>query len=318
MLPDPELVGRRWLAAMRAGDWEAAWRQTDLLEAERRRRACLPGFERKPWELVWDGRSFQGRSVLVRCLHGLGDTLQFMRFVPAIAAQARELHFLVQPSLLELLAGAPGLGSVSNAWTDDPPAHELEIEVMELAYALRSTAETVPAPYPHLPRQVAGQKLELVARDGALRVGLLWAASEWDTSRSIPLHALAPVLSVPGVRFYSLQQGSAAGDPAATASGLVLLGERTQSIAAAACAMLQMDLVIAVDGMPAHLAATLGRPTWLLLKHEADWRWHDTGTTSPWYPAMRLFRQPAPGDWAGLAREVAGALEATARSRSPA
>jgi len=318
VLPDPELVGRRWLDGMRAGDWETAWRQTDLLERARRLRAGSPGFEREPWELVWDGRSFQGRSVLVRCLHGLGDTLQFMRFVPAIAAQARELHFLVQPALLELLVGAPGLGRVSNAWTDDPPAHELEIEVMELAYALRSTAETVPGPYPHLAQQVARHEFELLPRSGALRVGLLWAASEWDTSRSIPLQALAPLLSVSGVRFYSLQQGPAARDPAAVASGVVLLGERTQAIAAAACAMLQMDLVIAVDGMPAHLAATLGRPTWLLLKHEADWRWQDTGTTSPWYPTMRLFRQPAPGDWAGLAREVAGALEATARSRSPA
>jgi hypothetical protein len=305
---DPQALGRRWLAAMRAGDWEAAWQQTDLLESERRLAQAAPGFERQPWHLVWDGTPFRGRSVLVRCLHGLGDTLQFMRFVPPLAAQAGELHFLVQPSLLELLSGAPGLGAVSNAWTDQAPPHEVEIEVMELAYALRSTAATVPPPYPHLPRQLQGRHRMSLPAEGPLRVGLLWAASDWDTSRSIALDTLAPVLSVPGVRFFSLQQGRAALDPEVQRWGLVPLSGQTQEIAAAAGALQEMDLVIAVDGMPAHLAATLGRPTWVLLKHEADWRWMEQRSDSPWYPSMRLFRQPVPGDWEGVAHEVAAAL----------
>ncbi len=295
---------------MGAGDWDEAWRQTDRLELPRRQLQRAGRFVRQPYHLVWDGTPFAGRSVLVRCLHGLGDTLQFMRFVPRLAAQARELHFLVQPVLLPLLSGAPGLGQVSNAWTDHPPPHEVEIEVMELAYALRSTPATVPPPYPHLAPRVTGRLgSALGERDERLRVGLLWAASDWDPSRSIPLEALGPLLQLPEVRFFSLQQGPAAQDPAADRLGLVPLWRYTQAIEAAAAAMQAMDLIIAVDGMPAHLAGTLGRPTWLLLKHEADWRWMSSGSQTPWYPAMRLFRQPEPGNWNALAQHVGTALQ---------
>jgi hypothetical protein len=104
-------VGRRWLAAMQAGDWEAAWRQTDRLELPRRAAQGQPGASRaRRHHLTWDGTPFDGRVVRVRCEHGLGDTLQFLRFVPLVAAQARELHLMVQPPLVRLLHGAPGLG----------------------------------------------------------------------------------------------------------------------------------------------------------------------------------------------------------------
>jgi hypothetical protein len=304
---DPGDVARGWLQAMRAGDWESAWQQTDRVELPRRQQAARQGFARQPWHLVWDGTPFEGRTVLVRCLHGLGDTLQFMRFVPALTKRARQLHFLVQPLLLELLADGPGLGTVSNAWTDHPPVHEVEIEVMELAYALRTTVATVPPPYPWLAQGLGGRTRWQLDDEGPLRVGLLWAASDWDTSRSVPLDELAPVLSLPGLRFYSLQQGPAARDPALQQWRITPLSPRTESIADAASAMLAMDLVIAVDGMPAHLAATLGRPTWVLLKHEADWRWMDGRHDSPWYPGMRLFRQPRPGDWRAAAQAMAHA-----------
>lgn len=320
MQTDPDEVAQCWLLAMQAGDWERAWQQTDRLELPRRRLQAEPGFARQPWHLVWDGSPFQGRTVLVRCLHGLGDTLQFMRFVPRVAAMARHVHFLVQPPLLELLAGAPGLGEVSDAWTDHPPAHEVEIEVMELAYALRSTAATVPPPYAHLARHLAGKhKIELPPGD-EFRVGLLWSASDWDRSRSVPLAELEPLLNVPGVRFHSLQQGDAARDPAADRLKLVPLWRQTGSPGAAATAMLAMDLVIAVDGMPAHLAGTLGSPSWLMLKHDADWRWMRQGSESPWYPGMRLFRQPKPGGWGDVVREIADALgnRTRPRQRSPA
>src|SRR5881392_2541501 len=139
-------VANRWLRAMRAGDWEAAWRQTVRIELPRRALQHQPGFVRDASHLVWDGTPFEGRRVRVRCLHGLGDTLQFMRFVPQVAARAGHLDFLVQPPLLELLRNAPGLGEVSTAWTDDPPPCDVELEVMELAYAQRCRMANVPAP----------------------------------------------------------------------------------------------------------------------------------------------------------------------------
>jgi hypothetical protein len=230
-----------------------------------------------------------------------------MRFVPLLGA--REVHFMVQPQLLHLLRGAPGLGEVRNYWTEDPlPPHEVDTEVMELPYLLRTTLSSLPPPYPGLARQLAARPRLHLPDDGRLRVGLLWAASDWDRSRTIPLPTLAPLLDIEDVQFYSLQQGEASRDPLLPRYGIERLSHRTGEIAGAALAMQELDLVISIDGMPAHLAATLGRPTWLMLKHEADWRWMEGRQDSPWYPSMRLFRQKRPGDWAGVAAQVADAL----------
>ena len=125
-----------------------------------------------------------------------------------------------------------------------------------------------------------------------------------------PLPALEPLFALQGARFFSLQQGRAANDPLLQRLPVVSLSGQTREIVAAAAAMLQLDLVITVDGMPAHLAGTLGRPTWTLLKHEADWRWMEARSDTPWYSTMRLFRQPRPGDWQSVVTSAARALSA--------
>lgn len=306
----PAEVAAAWMAAMRRGDWEEAWRQTDRIELPRRARQGQRGFVRDPQHLRWDGTRFEGRRVLVRCEHGLGDTLQFIRFVPQLAAIAREVHVMMQPALLGLFAGAPQLGTVHNGWTEwwPPPPHEVEVEVMELPYALRVTAQALPLPY-RLPRARFAGKLPVdLPRDGTLRVGLLWAASDWDASRSVTLERLAPLLRVQGARCFSFQQGDAGADPLVAQFGIQPLSRHTADVLAAATALLEMDVVITVDNMMAHLAGTLGRPTWVLLKHEADWRWMDGRSDSPWYPAMRLFRQTRPGDWEEVVERAAAAL----------
>jgi hypothetical protein len=272
-----------------------------------------PGFVPRPEHLRWDGTPTAGRSVLVRCEHGLGDTLQFLRFVPHLGA--RQVHFMVQPALLPLLRGAPGLGDVHNYWSDDPlPAHEVDLEVMELAYALRSTPATLPPPYSHLAAQLPHDDLDLPS-EGRLRVGLLWAASDWDASRSVPLAALAPLFALEEVQFFSLQQGEAAADPLLQRLDIERLSARTSDICMAAAAMMQLDLVITIDGMPAHLAGTLGRPTWVMLKHDADWRWMEQREDTPWYPTLRLFRQPRPGDWSAVAQQLAARLRPLAQAQ---
>jgi hypothetical protein len=236
-----------------------------------------------------------------------------MRFVPYLCA--RHVQFMVQPPLVQLLRDAPGLGDVRNYWTDDPlPACEVDLEVMELAYALRITQASVPPPYPHLLGQLPRDHLEL-RDEGRLRVGLLWAASDWDGSRTVPLPALAPLFALEEVQFHSLQQGEAAADPLLQRLDIERLSPHTSDIRMAAAAMAQLDLVITIDGMPAHLAGTLGRPTWVMLKHEADWRWMVQRQDSPWYPTTRLFRQPHPGDWSGVARQVAASLRTLAQGR---
>ena len=303
----PEEVAAAWLAAMRRGDYAEAWRQTDRIELPRRERQRQPGFVHGPQHLKWDGSPFAGRSVLVRCEHGLGDTLQFVRFVPGLCALAREVHLLVQPPLVALLRGGPGLGVVHDGWSGATPPHEVEIEVMELAYAFRPTLATLPPPYRGLQLP---SKAPMEVPPAAPRVGLLWSASDWDSSRSLPLGMLEPVTQLPGLRFFSLQQGEARNDPQLTRLGVVPLSHLTTDIRAAAAAMQEMDLVISVDGMAAHLAGSLGRPTWVLLKHDADWRWMVGREDSPWYSGMRLFRQPVPGDWSGVVSQVRQALQA--------
>jgi len=312
--PVPD-VGTEWSAAMRRGDWEAAWRATDRIESARRARQHEPGFQRQPEHLRWDGTPPAGRTVLVRCEHGLGDTLQFMRFIPLL--RAAHVHFLVQPPLVELLRDAPGLGEVRNYWTDDPlPPHDIDLEVMELPYALRMTLPRLPPPYPRLRAQLPRVHELLPPADGRLRVGLLWASSDWDRSRSVPLAALAPLFALEQVRFHSLQQGAAADDPLLQRLAIERLSPRTTRIPMAAAAMCALDLVISIDGMPAHLAGTLGRPTWVMLKHDADWRWMEQREDTPWYPTVRLFRQPRAGDWDAAVRQVAAQLQRVAAAQS--
>ena len=311
-LPD---VSGAWFAAMRRGDFESAWRATDRLELPRRAAQRQPGFQRRPEHLRWDGTPPAGRTVLVRCEHGLGDTLQFMRFVPQL--QARQVHFLVQPPLVDLLRDAPGLGDVRNYWTDEPlPAHEVDMEVMELAYAVRVQAGRLPAPYAHLEEQLPNDAGLDIADDGRLRVGLLWSCSHWDRSRSVALAELAPLFALEHVQFFSLQQGEEARDPYLEQFGIEVLSHRTADLPMAALAMCELDLVITIDSMAAHLAGTLGRPTWILLKHDADWRWMEGREDSPWYPTVRLFRQPARGDWCSAAQQVATALRQLAQAHA--
>lgn len=309
-LPD---VSGDWFAAMRRGDWEAAWRATDRLELPRRAQQHQPGFERRPEHLRWDGTPAAGRSVLVRCEHGLGDTLQFMRFLPLL--RAAHVHFLVQPPLVDLLHDVAGLGEVRNYWTTDPlPPHDVDLEVMELAYALRMTLARLPPPLPALRARLPGEFA--FPDEGRLRVGLVWSCSHWEPSRSIPLPDLAPLFALEEVQFFSLQQGEAATDPLLQQLDVEPLSARTADIRAAADAMCALDLVISIDSMPAHLAASLGRPTWVLLKRDADWRWMEGREDSPWYPTMRLFRQRREGDWRSLAEEVAHTLRLVAHAHS--
>jgi hypothetical protein len=151
--------------------------------------------------------------------------------------------------------------------------------------------------------------------DGALRVGIVWAASDWDTTRSVPLAQLEPLLRVPGVRCFSLQQGRAAEDPLMERLPLQALSPWTRDISAAAAAMLALDVIVTVDNMVAHLAGMLGRPTWVLLKRDADWRWMDDRADSPWYQTVRLFRQKREGDWGQVVHDVTAALATLATAR---
>lgn len=296
-----------WTEAMLRGDFEAAWRISDAVLRRRAGSDCsdLPLHLR--W--VWDGTPLEGKRVLVRCYHGLGDTLQFIRFVPILARRAREVGVEAQPALLPLLkslAGAPRLMPLGHAGT----GWQAEIESMELPHALRTTLASLPADVPYLaPPAARTPRL----RKG-LRVGIVWAAGDWRRERSLPPELLAPLTRLPIV-LVGLQQGPAwrALDPS-IARAFATEVDATSSIIDTAALMQQLDAIVTVDTMAAHLAGALGRRVWLLLDAAADWRWMTERNDSPWYPTMRLFRQREPGAWGPVMEEVAARLARLART----
>ncbi len=289
----------RWSEAMRAGAFDAAWAVSDAVLGERdpatRDDPALPYHQR--W--VWDGAPLDGRRVLVRCYHGLGDTLQFCRYLPPLRARAAELTLEAQPELIPLLRTLPGPDRVIPFRPDAPaPPSECDIEIMELAHALRLAPDGAPylAADP-LPRPASG-----------VLVGLCWQAGGWDPGRSVPLAALQPLGQVPGMQLVSLQRGPGLEElTMAGAPSLLDVGDRSADVTAAARLVATLDLVITVDTMIAHLAGALGQPTWLLLQAEADWRWM-SGRSSVWYDSVRLYRQSSPGQWTAPIAEMQAGL----------
>ncbi len=319
-LPPADLaqIGPRWTEAMRGGDFEAAWHQTDRIEVPRREAERRGVFTRRAHHLTWNGAPFDGQRVLVRCEHGLGDTIQFLRYCPRLRERARRVTVKAQPALLPLLTGLRGIDVLLDAWTTQPePEHDVAIECMELPYAFRDAPATVPAPVPYLPvAEIAAAARPLTIPAGAgWKVGLVWAASAWDDRRSLALPQLAPLARARGVRFFSLQQGPERDDLAGAPFPLVSLSDQTGGILEAAAAMLAMDAIVTVDCMAAHLAGALGRPTWVLLTHQADWRWMEDRADSPWYPTMRLSRQPRAHAWQSAVETVGEELRRASGAR---
>jgi hypothetical protein len=294
-----------WLAAMRRGDHEAAWAISDEVLAARnpatRDDPRLPCHQR--W--VWDGSSLAGREVLVRCYHGLGDTIQFARFLPSLARIAANVVVEVQPCLGPLLA-ASGLGARFIPFVPARPHPPLAgcIEIMELCHALRLPPHAAAPPYLCVPPEETARQPARAA--SAIPVaGLCWRAGGWDPERSLALDSLVACIP-PSWQLLCLQP-DASFDERRTAPFLNS-EDRLARILDTAALIAGADLVVTADTMVAHLAGALGRPGMVLLKHQADWRW-ESGARSSWYPTLRLFRQAAPGDWFGALRVLTAALE---------
>lgn len=290
---------------MRRGDFHAAWAVSDAVLAARdtavRDDPVLPYHLR--W--VWDGRLLDGHRILVRCYHGLGDTLQFCRYLPLLRLRVASLTVEAQPELVALLATLPGLDQVVPFNTASPlGTSDVDVEIMELAHALR----LLPPPPPYL--NVMPQRPDGVG----LLAGLCWAAGNWEPDRSVPIEMLAPMADLPGLRVVSLQRGPAT---ATVRAGMFATAQdHSMDLMRTARLVAGLDLIVTVDTMIAHLAAALGRPTWLLLKSDADWRWGDG--CSPWYPAVRQFRQSIPGDWTAPIRTLVGELRRRLKDCGPA
>jgi len=268
---------------------------------------------------LWNGEPIGDSIILLHADEGLGDTLQFCRYVPQIAASARTV-LEVQPPLVRLLSRL--LGPIEIIARGDPlPAFDLHCPLMSLPRAVRTTLDTIPATSPYLeadPADVAHWR-ERLAGLARLRVGLCWAGGRsrylsqiaTDRRRSITLDTLAPLGEISGVQFISLQKGPPAAEAARPPHGMELhdFTEDLHDFADTAALKDSLDLVISVDTSIAHLAGALGKPVWLLNRFDTCFRWLQNRDDSPWYPSLRQFRQPAPGDWRSVISRTRGALQ---------
>ncbi len=288
---------------MRRGDFEASWAINDQVLAHRdQRHRDDPS---TPYHLrwVWDGRPFDGSDVLVRCYHGLGDTLQFCRYLAPLRRRVRSLSVEIQPELIPLLATLPGPDRLTPFHPEAPaPPSPCDLEIMELAHALRMPPD--PAPYLTAPSPPI--------LPNALNVGLCWnPGGAWSPERAVPAALLAPLASLPGITLFSLQRGPAAAEFAAP-----IIADANMEILHTARLIRGLDLVVAVDTMVAHLAGALGTPVWLLLTADPDWRWSNGGRGSPWYRHVRKYQQSIPGDWAPPIAELTADLTQAAQDHS--
>jgi hypothetical protein len=283
-----------WIEAMNRGDFGSAWAISDAVLQERIRRGDICSHLPRHEQFIWSGEPLTGRRVFVRCYHGLGDTLQFVRLLAHPRLRAAEITLWVQPALIKLLQSVRGIDRLLPLHEGDPGLdYDVDIEIMELPHALRLDVEELPGPMPYIYVPVSAARPASLRR----RIGVCWSAGEWDPKRSLRGTELRPWAKLSDVRWFSLQF------PPATCP-LPAAPIASRDIAEMAARMQLLDLIITVDTMTAHLAGALGLPVWLLLPHHADWRWMHGRDDSPWYPTMRLFRQPAPGDWTAVIQQV--------------
>jgi Flp pilus assembly protein TadD len=261
---------------------------------------------------LWQGEPFPGKTLLVHAEQGLGDSLQFCRYLPLLAPLGGRVVLECPPPLVELLGQIPGVAAVITTGHPLPP-FDLHVPMLSLPRACRAEARLLPGPVPYLradPGRLAAWRHRL---DGAnaLRVGLVWAGNPQhhnDRRRSMPAQYLRPLAQRKSVVFHSLQKGATRSQLAELDGTVVDLGAAIEDFGDFAAALELVDLLITVDTAAAHLAGALGKRVWTLLPFAPDWRWRLATETSAWYPTMRLFRQSKPDDWAELMDRVGDAL----------
>lgn len=285
-------------ALLASGNFDEGWRHYEHRVALPFQDAHRPKYSRPRWR----GDTGAGRTLLVHAEQGLGDTIQFCRYLRLVAARGWRVIFQVQPQLQRLVTGLAGVDLVVTQGQALPP-FDVHCPLLSLPGIFDTRVNTIPADSSYLRPADADMQAwsTRLSNQSGLKVGLVWAGNPLlaaDARRSIQAQRLTPLLDRPGIAFYSLQKGQPA------PSGVVDLMGEVRDFADTAALIANLDLVISVDTAVAHLAGAMGKPVWLLNRHDSDWRWLRDRDDSPWYPTLRQFRQTTPGDWAGVIARV--------------
>jgi Tfp pilus assembly protein PilF len=309
---------------------EAHWNRALLLLMSGNYREGWPEYEwrfkRVKWQSFypyshpvprWNGAPFKGQRLLVHDEQGLGDTLQFLRYLPMVKALGGTVIFETKSKLLPLLKSVAGADAVVSRGPDGKldGDYDFYAPLLSLPAIFGTILHTVPNQVPYLfanDELVNGWAAKLSSLSG-LKIGICWQGNPAygaDRQRSVPLKYFAPLAKMENVQLISLQKihGLEQLDRLPSDVGILNLGreldEHTGVFMDTAAVMRNLDIIITSDTAIPHLAGALGVPVWILLPHVPDWRWGLTGDSYPWYPTMRVFRQPKPGDWQGLFKAV--------------
>jgi tetratricopeptide (TPR) repeat protein len=311
----PDFAHAHWnlsLALLLDGRFDEGWREYDW-------RLSLPelGQGRHNYSgPVWDGKEASGKTLLLYAEQGLGDAVQFARFATLAARSAARVVIHAPDALCTLLASVSGVSATVSSAVPTP-SYDAHLALMSLPRVFDTNLNSIPAdmPYINVPQPQRREARERLAPYAdRLKVGVAWAGSRAhanDRNRSCPLATLAMLFDIPGVAWFSLQHGEAAAQIAAMSKAANIAPLAADSALVDTAALIaELDLIVSVDTSVVHLAGALARPCWVLLPFAPDWRWLLHRDDTPWYPTLRLFRQPTPRDWASVVIRVASELRA--------
>ncbi len=319
--PD-SLPARMYLGMLQlaAGDFTDGWRNFEA------RWGAIPGLTRlTSAQPHWDGSvELQGRTILLYTEQGLGDNLQFIRYASLLAARGASVWVLAPAPLTQLFASCPGVQRVFGE-DDTIPPPDFVCPLLSVPAALKTELASIPAAVPYL--QANAERLahwrEKLGPKSRLRVGLVWAGNPQKETREsaaisrmrcLHFDQIRPLLEVPDVDFFSLQVGRESAAQLDRNSSVIDFTQQLTDFQETAAFVAQLDLAICVDTSTAHLVGAIGKPVWLLNRFNTCWRWMLERPDSPWYPTMRIFRQPQLGAWDPVIAEVKAALSAAARA----
>ena len=267
----------------------------------------------------WNGEPLAGKTLLVHWEQGFGDIIQFCRYLPLLRAffVASPLHagarivFDCPKRLIDLIETCGGFDEIGD-YSASPPPFDVYVPLMSLPKILGTVADTIPAPVPYLKAAPAD---DVIVADANFKIGLTWASEHGESYRRkvMAITDFAALFANNRCDFYGLQFGAegATIEPY-VGSNVTNLGDQLGDFAHTAGVIAKMDLILSIDTYIVHLAGALNIPTWVLLPYSPDWRWGQGRADSPWYPSLRLFRQPKPGDWTAVIKDVGRALNASA------
>jgi tetratricopeptide (TPR) repeat protein len=263
---------------------------------------------------MWDGSDPAGKRILLHTEQGYGDSIQFVRFAQLLVDAGASVDLLCPSGMKRLFSGRCGISRILVS-TCDIVDYDFHCPLCSLPMLFKTELQTIPGIKPYLMAAPKGASRwsEEVKRFAGMKVGLCWASSQNNTKlwfKSIPAELLSPLNAVNHVQFFSLQKGLGNDADAKPVTGLVDWTARLNDFADTAALIQNLDLVVSVDTAVAHLAGAMGKPTWLLLASNADWRWLRDRSDSPWYPSMRLFRQARACVWEPVVEKVVAELNA--------